>query len=267
MKYQTILYEKNGSIGLITLNRPEALNAIDSRLAGELVDVLERIDDDDELLAVVIVGAGDRAFSVGMDIKEVVDAAAGISDQQALMDIRRRLWSDNPWERLASLSKPTIAAIRGFALGGGLELALACDIRVASDDAKFGFPEVRLGMIPARGGTQRLPRIVGRGKAIEMILTGETIDAIEAYRTELISKMVPADKLLAAANQIASKLANNAPIAVRFASEAVEKGLDMTIDQGLRMETDLYLLLQTTEDRSEGIRSFVEKRKPKFTGR
>lgn len=267
MKYQTILYTKNGNICVVTLNRPQALNAIDSRLAGELVDVFERIDNDDELRAVVITGAGDRAFSVGMDVKELVDAAEGIDDRQALMDIRRRLWSNNPWERLASLSKPTIAAIRGFALGGGLELALACDIRLASDDAQFGFPEVRLGIIPARGGTQRLPRIIGRGKAMEMILTGDTIDAIEAYRTELISKIVPVEKLLTAASEIASKLANNAPIAIRFAREAVAKGLDMTLDQGLRMETDLYILLQTTEDRSEGIRSFAGKRQPKFTGR
>lgn len=267
MRYRAIVFEKKGNIATVTLDRPEALNAIDSRLAGELMDVFERIDDDEELRAVVIVGAGDRAFSVGLDIKEMVDAAEGIDDQQALMEVRRRLWRDNPWEQLASLSKPTIAAIRGFALGGGLELALACDIRIASEDAKFGFPEVRLGLIPARGGTQRLPRIVGRGKAIEMILTGETIDAMEAYRTGLISRVVPADKLLAAANEIASKLVDNAPIAVRFAREAVAKGLDMTLDQGLRMETDLYLLLQTTEDRSEGIRSFIEKRKPKFTGR
>ena len=267
MKYASIRFEKSGNTGVVTLNRPQALNAIDSRMAGELMDVLERINNDDSVLAVIITGAGDRAFSVGLDMKEVVDAAKGIADPEALMDIRRRLWRNNPWERLASLTKPTIAAIRGFALGGGLELALACDIRIASEDAKFGFPEVRLGIIPTRGGTQRLPRIVGRGKAIEMILTGQTIDATDAHRIQLVSELVPTDRLLPLAHEIAAKLANNAPIAVRFAREAVSKGLDMTLDQGMRMETDLYLLLQTTEDRSEGIRSFVEKRKPKFTGR
>lgn len=267
LKYKTILYEKKGNTGTVTLNRPQALNAIDSQLSRELVDIFEKIDDDDDLRAVIVTGAGGRAFSVGMDIKELVDAAEGVDDQQTLMDIRRRLWNHNPCKRLASSSKPTIAAIQGLALGGGLELALACDIRVASDEAKFGFPEVHLGIIPAWGGTQRLPRIVGRAKAIEMILTGETIDAGEAYRTELVSKIVPAHKLLTTATAIASKLSSNAPIAIRLAREAVARGLDMTIDQALRVETDLYVLLQTTEDRSEGLRSFAEKRRPKFTGR
>jgi len=267
LNYERIVVEKTGNVCTVTLNRPQVLNAIDSRLARELVDVAERVDDDDNLRAVVITGAGGRAFSVGMDLKELVDAAEGIEDRPMLLDIRSRLWTSNPWERWASLSKPSVAAIRGLALGGGLELALACDVRIASTDAKFGFPEVRLGMIPARGGTQRLPRIVGRAAALEMIITGDEIDAAEALRVQLVSKVVPSEAVLASAIQVASKVAEHAPIAVKFAREAVNKGLDMTLDQGLRMETDLYVLLQTTEDRSEGIRSFVEKRAPKFTGR
>lgn len=267
MNYKEIVYRKHHQVCTITLNRPDALNSIDSRTAQELVDAAEKVDEDSDLRAVVITGAGDRAFSVGMDLKELVEATEGIEDRPTLLDIRRRLWHYNPWERIARLSKPTIAAINGLALGGGLELALACDIRVASEEARFGFPEVRLGVIPARGGTQRLPRIVGRGKALEMILTGDTIDAIEAHRIELVSKVVPPGSLLTTAMDLAVKLANSAPIAIRFAREAVTKGLDMTFDQGLSLETDLYVLLQTTEDRSEGIRSFIEKRPPRFEGR
>ncbi|MBI4318514.1 MAG: enoyl-CoA hydratase/isomerase family protein [Chloroflexi bacterium] len=267
MKYKTILHEKNRDVCTITLNRPEVLNAINNELARELLDAVESANDDYDVRAVVLTGAGERAFSVGLDLKELVDAADGVEDIPTLLEIRRRVWSCNPWERLAGISKPTIAAISGFALGGGLELALACDIRIASHDATFGFPEVRLGIIPGRGGTQRLPRIVGRGKALEMLLTGETIDAGEAHRVELVGTVVAGEQLLDTARDLATKLAAHAPLAVRLAREAVTKGLDMTLDQGLRLETDLSVMLQTTEDRAEGIRSFVEKRKPKFEGR
>ncbi len=267
MSYETILYEKNANIGIITLQRPNVLNALDSQMTRELIDIADAIDDDDAVRAVVLAGAGERAFSVGMDLKELVENAEGVDDPAILQDIRHRLWSLNPCERLAKLTKPTIAAIRGYALGAGLELTLACDMRVASEDAQFGFPEVHLGIIPALGGTQRLPRLIGRAKATEMIMTGEPISAAEAYRVELVNQVVSADALLPAAIQIASKLATYGPIALRFAREAISKGLDMTFDQGLHLETDLYAVLQTTEDRAEGIRSFREKRKPTFTGR
>lgn len=267
MDYETILYEKTENLCTITLNRPEVLNAIDSRMVSELEDALSRVEDDPGLRALVLVGAGDRAFSAGMDLKELARATEGVEDLPTLVEIRRRLWSQNPWERLAALTRPTVAAINGLALGGGLELALACDLRIASSTATFGFPEVRLGIIPGRGGTQRLPRLVGRGKALEMILTGDPIDAEEAYRVGLVNRVVSPEELLPAARNVAVKLAGHAPIAIRYAREAVVKGLDMTFDQGLHLEMDLSVLLQTTEDRAEGIRAFKEKRPPRFEGR
>ncbi|MCL5962545.1 MAG: enoyl-CoA hydratase-related protein [Chloroflexi bacterium] len=267
MQYLRMLFEKDDGICTVTLNRPEALNAIDRRLASEILDIADKIDDDSSIRAVVIRGAGERAFSVGMDFKELIKATGGVQDISTLCEISRRLLSHNPCERIAKLSKPTIAAVSGFALGGGLELALACDIRLASEDATFGFPEVRLGIIPGWGGTQRLPRIAGRAKALEMILTGDSINAQEAYRTELVISVVPRLELLNSSRELALKLATHAPIAARFAREAVCKGLDMTYDQGLGLETDLSVLLQTTEDRAEGIRSFLEKRTPRFSGR
>lgn len=267
MDYRTIIYRKSGGIATITLNRPRALNAIDSRTARELEDALERVEEDGELRAVVMAGAGHRAFSVGVDLKELARETEGIDDLPTLLEIRSRLWSSNPWERLAALSKPSVAAIGGFALGGGLELALACDLRIAAHDASFGFPEVRLGIIPGRGGTQRLPRLIGRGKALEMILTGDPIDAAEAHRIELVSQVVAPEELLPEAEKLARRLADQAPIALRYAREAVVKGLDMTFDQGLRLEMDLSVLLQTTEDRAEGIAAFKEKRPPRFEGR
>ncbi len=266
MKYRRIVYEKKGNICKVTLNRPEALNAIDTRMARELLDVAERIGEDSELRAVVLDSEGARAFSVGQDIKELVRATDGIEDPPSLLEARKQLWNYNPWEAWALMPKPTIAAIRGCALGGGLELALACDLRIASEDATFGFPEVRLGIIPGRGGTQRLPRIIGRGRALEMILTGDAIDSAEAFRVQLISKVVPSADLTKIAEEMASRLAGHAPLALRFARETVARGLDMTFDQGMQLETDLYVLLQTTQDRAEGMRSFLEKRPPVFTG-
>lgn len=267
MSYETLLYEKNANIGIVTLHRPDVLNALNSPMARELIDVADAIDDDNDVRVAVLTGAGVRAFSVGMDLKELVESAEGVDDLAVLNDIRHRLWSINPCERWAKLGKPTIAAVHGYALGAGLELALACDIRVAAEDAQFGFPEVQLGIIPALGGTQRLPRLIGRAKATEMILTGDPVSAAEAYRVELVSQVVESSALLATALQMASRLATFGPIALRFAREAIDKGLDMTFDQGLHLETDLYAVLQTTEDRAEGIRSFKEKRKPAFTGR
>ena len=267
MKYRTIVYEKKGLIALVYLNRPDALNAINAQMARELDDVCERLRDEGDIRAVVLAGRNGGTFSVGTDLEEMADALGEAGSPVAALEAWRRLAGSDPWESLAALPKPTVAAISGRALGSGLELALACDIRIAAEDARFGFPEIRLGLIPGHGGTQRLPRIVGRTKATEMILTGDEIDAAEAHRVELVSRVVRSEDLLSAAKGIADKLATHAPIAVRFAREAVNEGMDMTVDQGLHLETDLSVLLQTTEDRAEGLRSFRERRAPDFKGR
>lgn len=267
MRDKSVLYRKTGRVAFVTLNRPEALNAIDSAMASALVEVLDTIDEDDQVRAVVLTGGGDRAFSVGQDIQELVAEAQDVDDPPTLLWIRGRLDAADPWSRLASLSKPTIAAVNGLALSGGLELALACDVRFAATTATFGFPEVRRGVIPSHGGTQRLPRIVGRGKAVEMLVTGDSIDATEAQQIELVSRVVAAADLERTATELANRLGSYGPLAIQYARDAVTKGLDMTFDQGLHLETDLYALIQTTEDRTEGLRSFREKREPRFEGR
>lgn len=266
MRYRTIEYETKGPIGFLYLNRPEADNAIDEEMERELSDALDSIADDG-VKVLVLTSRGERAFSIGVDLEDLSDAVGEVDDAEAIVQRRRRLLLSDAWEKLAALPKPTIAAIRGSALGAGLELALACDIRLAAEGAVFGFPEIRSGSIPGHGGTQRLPRIVGRAKAIEMIVSGEPIDAAEALRTELVARVVPAEELLAVAEEMANRLAGYGPIALRFAREAVTRGSEMTFDQGLHLEMDLYALLQTTHDRDEGIRSFKEKRPPKFEGR
>jgi len=250
MPYETIIYRKEGNIGYITLNRPEADNAINTQLKNELGDVCRSIAEDDEVMVVIITGAGEKAFSSGVDLDEMGDSKTGKGAIQAI----------------ARLDRPVIAAINGDALGWGLELALSSDIRLASENATFGFPESSLGLIPTDGGTQRLPRIIGRGKALEMILTAEPIDAKEAYRIGLVSRVFPKEELLPQAEELAQRIASRGPIALRYAKEAVIKGLDLTLEQGLRLEADLYFLLQTTDDLAEGIRAFLERRPPKFKG-
>ncbi len=246
--YQAILYETKQGIGCVTLNRPRASNAIISKLASELEDVCQKIQDDDETMVVIITGAGRTAFSRGGDLR----ASKSVGDA-----IRA----------VAELDRPLICAINGDCIDEGLELALACDIRIASESARFGLTQVAQGIIPSWGGTQRLPRLVGRGKALEMILTAEVIDAQEAYRIGLINKVVPQREVMSKAEELASMIMAGAPIAARYAKEAVGKGLDMTLEQGLRLEADLYFLIQTTEDRMEGIRAFLEKRQPKYLGK
>ena len=242
MPYSAILYSKRRHVATITLNRPEADNAIDRQLADELTEACREVRGDDDVRVVVLTGAGDKAFSVGGE-------SAGVASA------------------IGSLEQPVIAAINGDALGQGLELALACDIRLASNRARFGLPEVASGVIPSDGGTQRLPRIVGRGKALEMVLTAELITAEEALEIGLVSKLVAAEELAAETESLADGLAEKGPLALRYAKEAVAKGLDLTLDQGLRLEADLYFLLHTTEDRTEGITAFLEKRPPRFSGR
>jgi enoyl-CoA hydratase/carnithine racemase len=246
MRYQAITYKKSGRAGYITLNRPQTGNELTAQMSQEIADVCNATNQDAELNVVILSGAGDN-FCSGCDPQE---PDAGHEASQAI----------------ASIEKVTIAAIDGNAFGEGLELALACDIRIATERARFCFPQISNGVIPSAGGTQRLPRLVGQGKALELILTSEPIDAREALSTGIIAKIVPPDRLQQEIDTWATKLSDYAPIALRYAKEAVNKGLDLTLDQGLHLEADLYFLIQTTEDRMEGIRAFLEKRAPEFKG-
>ena len=257
MPDKTIAYEKRGHIARLTLQSPQTGNAIDLEMARELGDACARIAQNDEVWVVVLAAAGEGVFSSGGNL---TDSAPGLGLEPL---VPSKLASD----AVAALDTPVIAAIDGDALGGGLELALACDLRLASERARFGLPEVSYGLIPGGGGTQRLPRIVGKGKALEMVLTGDPIGAWEAYRVGLVHRVVPTAELSAEVEGLAQHLASKGPIALRYSKEAIAKGLDMTLGQGLRLEADLSFLLQTTEDRSEGIRAFLEKRQADFKGR
>ena len=260
MTYETILYEAADGIVTITLNRPEVHNAMNERMRQELTRCLGDLATSDAARVVVVTGAGERAFSAGADIREFVEPQVPVRCRES----RKRVDFRQAMDRCP---QPIIGAIRGYALGGGLELALACDIRIAGEDAQLGLTEVNLAIIPGGGGTQRLPRLVGRGRALEMILTGARIDAREAWRIGLVERVVPAADVLASARELARTLAEKAPVALRYAKEAVVKGLELPLADGLRLENDLATLLRTTEDRVEGAKAFLEKRKPRFTGK
>jgi enoyl-CoA hydratase/carnithine racemase len=257
---KVVRYESQDGVALITLDRPDVLNAMNNQMRTELFEIFTHLRMDDSVKVVVVTGAGDRAFSAGADIREFLEPPTPTHFRES----RRRLDFRSEMDRCA---QPIIAAIRGFALGGGLELALACDIRVAAEDAQLGLTEVNLAIIPGGGGTQRLPRLVGRGKALEMILTGMRVPAAEALRIGLVERVVPVAELMPAAQGLARDIAAKAPIALRYAKEAVVSGLGLPLPDGIRLENDLATLLRTTEDRVEGARAFVEKRKPKWTGR
>jgi len=257
MPYKTIIYERKEQVVWLSLNRPKVGNTINLELANELVDACRAINQDDNVRAVIITGAGE-AFCSGCDLTELRSTPAH--------NLKNANAASLSSSAVAGLNCPVIAAVNGDALGAGLELALSCDIRICSENAHFGFPETSHGLIPGGGGTQRLPRIVGKGKATEMVITAEPIDAAESYRVGLVTKIVPRQRLAAEAEEIAGKLILRAPIAVRYAKEAVSKGMDMTLAQGLRLEADLSFLLQTTKDRAEGIKAFLEKRKAQFKG-
>ena len=257
MPYETLIYEKTGSIGMITINRPTVNNAINARLVIELNDVCADINHDEETRVVVITGAGEKAFCVGIDPSEF-SSLTNINQTAKLLSVATPV---------ASLTTPVIAAINGDALGQGLELALACDLRVAAETAHFALPHIASGLIPWDGATQRLPRIVGKAKSMEMILTGESMDAIDAYKIGLVNKVVPPEKLIPIVTDLGQAMASKASLALKYAKEAIHEGLDLTLEQGLCLEADLYFLLQTTEDRTEGIRAFLEKRSPQFKGR
>jgi enoyl-CoA hydratase len=258
--YQTILCAVEEQVATITLNRPDVHNAQNDTLRREMYDVFSALTTDDDVKVIVVTGAGDRAFSAGADIREFVEPASPTQ----LRERRKRIEYRAMMDRCA---QPILAAINGFALGGGLELALACDIRIAAENATLGLTEVNLAIIPGGGGTQRLARLVGKGKALEMILTGARIPAAEALRIGLVERVVPAGDALKAATELARTIADKAPIALRYAKEAVVKGLGMSLEDGLRLEGDLSTLLRTTDDRLEGAKAFLEKRKPRWTGR
>ncbi len=239
--YSTLLYEKKETIGILTINRPEKMNALSNQLTAELKTVLDEIEQDDMLRVLVITGAGDKAFVAGADIQELLvrDAKIGRKVSKERQDL---------FSRIENLAVPVIAAVNGYALGGGLELALACSIRICSDRAKFGAPEVKLGIIPGDGGTQRLPRLVGLGRAMEMILSGDFIDAPEAFRIGLANKVVPHKELMGKTLELAGKIASRPPLAVQFAKEAVNHSVGSGGDSGYALESYLHALSCTTED-------------------
>src|SRR2546426_5063262 len=260
MSYQTLLFEIRDGVALVTINRPDKLNALNDQVMAELGNAAERIATEDAIKGAIITGAGPKAFVAGADISDL--AKQGPFDGKA-----RALRGQGVLRRLETCGKPVVAAVNGFALGGGCELAMACHIRVASDTAKFGQPEVKLGIAPGYGGTQRLPRLVGKGRALQLILSGEMIDAAEAYRIGLVNKVVPAAQLLAESEKMLRGILAMGPLAVRLALEAVERGLDMSMEEGLLLEANHFGLLAATRDMKEGLTAFLAKRTPTFEGR
>ena len=257
MIYKTLIYQKTEFVGNITLNRPIDGNTINVQLAQELADICASINRDEAVRVVTITGAGEGYFCAGTDATLFPPVAQG-KQQTNLPSVARSIFDVN---------QPVIAAINGDALGQGLELVLAWCLMKAACTAHFGLPQIISGFIPWDGGTQFLPRIIGRGKAMEMILTGETIDATQAYEIGLVNKVVLLKELTTIVAEIAREISSKAPISLRYAKEVIHKGLDLTLKQGLRLEADLYFLLQTTEDRTEGIKAFLERRQPQFQGK
>src|SRR5712691_11887055 len=257
---ENVLYEKKGETAYVTVNRPKVLNALNHRTWADLRTAFEEARRDAAVRGVIVTGAGDKAFITGADIGELasltaVEAEDSTRDGQAVLDL------------IENLGKPVIAAVNGFALGGGCETAMACTIRVASENAKFGQPEVTLGLIPGGGGTQRLPRLVGKGRALQIILSGGIINAQEAYRIGLVNEVVPAAELMTRAEAILKQILSNAPLAVKYSLEAVNKGLETSQAEGLSLEASFFGLCAGTEDKKEGTSVFLEKRAPQFQGR
>jgi enoyl-CoA hydratase len=251
---------EDDGLAVITLNRPDKLNALNAQTVRRLDSVLRDARDDDAIRAIIITGSGDKAFVAGADIGEL-STMGPIDGIQVSRD------GQDTFRMLERMPKPVIAAVNGFALGGGLELALACHIRVASSRAKFGLPEVRLGIIPGYGGTIRLPRLVGRGRALELMLTGDMIGADEAYRIGLVNRVEEPDNLMTAARELARRITANGPIAIAMALESVDRGMSTTIDDALVLESNLFGLLASTDDMREGMLAFLEKRKAAFRNR
>ena len=255
--FETIIYEKKDGIAYVTLNRPEVMNRHNTRMRDDMYQVLTAIKDDPDVMVAVFKGAGERAFCVGADLSEFGTAPPPVIARQVRFE--RDIWGLFP-----TLRQPLIAAVHGYALGSGVEIACFCDIRIASDDAVFGLPEVSLGMIPAGGGTQTVPRIIGVGRTLQMFLTGERIDANEALRIGLVNMVVSKEELYPRADEMARKIASRGPIAVRYAKEAINRGFEITLDEGLALERKLARLVAKTEDAAEGGKALIEKRAPQF---
>jgi len=260
MAHENILTERDSAVFVITINRPKVLNALNGATLAEIGAAIEEAAADDAIRSIVITGAGDRAFIAGADINELA-----VQTPVAGREHARR--GQRVFDRIERLGKPVIAAVNGFALGGGCELAMACAIRLAADTAKFGQPEINLGLVPGYAGSQRLPRLVGRGRALELLLSGHQITAEEAWRIGLVNRVVPAAQLMDEAHTLAQALAAKAPIAARYILEAVAAGLDMPFEDAEDYEATLFGLVATTEDMREGTRAFLEKRKATFRGR
>ena len=257
MTYKTLLYEKKDGIVIVTINRPEALNALNSTVYNELYDLFEAIEGDADVRAVILRGSGEKAFAAGSDVAEMANMNT-LEVQKFMATIRKAS------DRVYSLTKPTIAAISGYALGGGNELAMCCDLRICSEKARFGQPEINLGLIPGAGGTQRLPRLIGAAKAKEMIFLGDMIDAATAFNLGLVNKVVPPEKLMEEAMVWATKLAGKSSPVLAMAKLAINTGIDTDINSGLNVETKCDALCFATEDQKEGMKAFLEKRKAVF---
>ena len=255
-----VLYEKKNSIAYVTVNRPKVLNALNTPTWADLETAFQDAKADASVLGVILTGAGEKAFIAGADINELAHVDAYGAEESSR-------FGQGVLDLIENLGKPVIAAVNGFALGGGCETAMACTMRIATEHAKFGQPEVKLGLLPGGGGTQRLPRLVGKGRALQLILTGETISAQEACRIGLVNEVVPAASLIDRAEAILKQIAANAPIAVKFSLEAANKGLETSQSQGLALEASFFGICAATEDKKEGTMAFLEKRTPQFRGR
>lgn len=260
MTYQNLKFETKNQIAYVTINRPEKLNALNMAVMMELRTAFTAIKEDKEIRVAILTGAGEKAFVAGADIAElnkngVVEAKEYTHKGQAVLDL------------IENLGKPVIACVNGFALGGGCELAMACTMRLASENAKLGQPEVKLGIMPGYGGSQRLPRLVGKGIAMQMLLAGDPISASEAHRIGLVNEVLPQADLIKRAEEIAAKIIANAPLAVQYTLEAVNHGMDMSLSDGLYLEAALFAICCATEDKNEGTRAFLEKRAAKFIGK
>jgi len=260
MSFENLLLEREGGVATLTINRPKVLNALNTQTLDELRRAVLELKRDAGVRAVILTGAGEKSFVAGADINE-------LATQTPITGREHAIAGQHVIDLVEHLGKPVIAAINGYALGGGCELAMACTIRIAAETAKLGQPEINLGLIPGYAGTQRLARIVGRGRALELLLTGDQISAQEAYRLGLVNRVVPAADLMAEAKKLATALASKAPIAIRYILEAVHKGLEMPFGQAQMFEATLFGLVASTEDMREGTRAFLEKRKADFKGK
>ncbi len=260
MSFENITLEKKDGIAILTINRPQVLNALNRKTIEEIARAVDDIESDESVKVLIITGAGERAFVAGADINEFVGIDV-VTAKELSRNFQLLL------NRIETLGKPVIAAINGLALGGGCELAMACDIRIASEKARLGQPEINLGIIPGAGGTQRLPRLVGIAKAKELIFTGDMIDAREAERIGLVNRVVPPDRVVDEAVELAKKLAGKSPFILKLAKEAINTGMNMDIYSAIALENDLVTIAFTTEDKEEGMRAFMEKRKPEFKGK